>query len=153
MEAGDRQTLLLEHSGELISEGNAIKKAYLSHAKIKKMSPGDILLFYRSQDKHEVTTLGVVEQVEFDLKTVDEIVKLVRKRSVYSVEEIQSTVLKPTTVILFSWHLHLPEPLRLEELIQHGILKTAPQTIMQISHEKYLNIKAASGIDERFTVN
>lgn len=150
---GEEQTLLPEHAGEFITQRNTIGKAYLSHARTKKMSSGDILLFYRSRDQHEITTLGVVEKVSLGLEEADEIQKLVGKRSVYSIEEIEFIALRPTTVILFSWHLHLRTPVNLNELKRNKILKAAPQTVTRISHEKYLNLKIASGIDERFTVN
>ncbi len=150
---GEEQTLLPEHAKEFITERNTIGKAYLSHARIKKLNPGDILLFYRSKDQHQITTLGVVEKVFLGLEEADEIHKLVGKRSVYSPEEIQVIALKPTIVILFSWHLRFRNPLNLSYLQDIDILKAAPQTIMQISHEKYLNLKSKSGMDERFTID
>jgi hypothetical protein len=58
-----RDTTLSEFSGEFQSEGNAIKKAYLSNANNRKLTPGDLLLFYRSRDHMEVTSLGVLEDV------------------------------------------------------------------------------------------
>ncbi len=149
---GDRQTLLMEHSSEFITEGNTIKKAYLSHSRISKISPGDILLFYLSIDKKEITALCVVERA-IQVSHKDEIVKLVGKRTVYTIPEIDEIAKKPTMVILFSWHFQLPRYLKLNELKKMGVLKAAPQSIVQISHEKYLNIKVESGIDERFTVN
>ena len=150
---GEEQTLLPEHAKEFITQRNTIGKAYLSHARIKKLSAGDILLFYRSRDQHKITTLGVVEKVFEGLEEADEIQKLVGKRSVYSPEEMRDIALKPTIVILFSWHLRFRTPPNLNLLRRIEILKAAPQTIMQISHEKYLNLKGRGGIDERFTVN
>ena len=104
-----RQTSLLEHAGEFIVEGNTIKKAYLSNSRIGNLSPGDILLFYRTVDS-EITSLGVVEKVLFGLQDENEIFRNVRKRTVYSMEEIESMAKKPTLVILFKWHFHLPNP-------------------------------------------
>ncbi|KAB3542744.1 MAG: hypothetical protein C5617_008665 [ANME-2 cluster archaeon] len=66
-------------------------------------------------------------------------------------EDIENIAKKPTLVILFTWHFHLPTPLKLNELETMGI--SAPQSIAQISDEKYLRIKTRGGIDERFTVN
>jgi hypothetical protein len=150
---GERQTSLKEHSGEFITEGNTIGKAYLSNSRIKKIVPGDILLFYRSRDKRAITTLGVVDEVHSGLEEVDRIIALAGKRTVYSKEEIGEMANKPITVILFLWHLQLPTPLQLSELRRLGILKAAPQTVMQIQHDKYALIKTASGIDGRFTVD
>lgn len=59
---------------------------------------------------------------------------------------------KPTLVILFRWHFHLPNPLKLSELQDLEILKRAPQSIHEINHEKYQKIKKEGNIDERFTI-
>ncbi len=147
-----RQTKLPEHLGEFIIEGNTIKKAYICHSRITKMSTGDILLFYRSQDK-ELTSLGVVEKVYSGLRDKDKIARLVGKRTVYSIGEIEKMAKKPTMVILFTWHFHLPTPLKFDELKRMNVLKGAPRSIVQISHDQYLKIKTNGGVDERFTVN
>ncbi len=148
---GGRQTALSEHAGEFIVEGNTIKKAYLSHSKIKNISPGDILLFYRTVDKREITSLGVVGKTFHGLQDKNEIFRYVRNRTVYPMEEIEDFAKKPTLVILFTWHFHLPNPLKLVDLKTMGI--SAPQSIAQISDEKYLRIKTRGGINERFTVD
>ncbi|MCJ7772068.1 MAG: hypothetical protein MUP22_02925 [Desulfobacterales bacterium] len=145
-----RQTSLSEHAGEFIVEGNTINKAYLSSSRIRNLSPGDILLFYRTVDS-EITSVGVVERVLYGLQDKDEIFRNVRKRTVYSMEEIDEMAEKPTLVILFKWHFHLPNPLKLKDLKTIGVF--APQSIAQITDEKYLQIKMRGGIDERFTVN
>jgi hypothetical protein len=148
-----RQTKITEHSGEFIIEGNTIKKAYLSHSKIKKMSPGDIVLFYRSRDQSKVTSVGVIESVHVSIQNPDIITRLVGKRTVYSRYEIEDFVRKPTTVILFLHNFHLKIPIQLNELINMGVLINAPQSIIEISNDSYLKIKERGGIDERFTVN
>ena len=150
---GGRQTTLDEHAGEFVIEGNTIKKAYICHSKIKKISPGDILLFYRSRDRRELTSLGVVEKISPGQKDKDEIMKIVGKRTVYSPAEVGKMAEKPTMVILFTWHFHLSNPLKLGKLKEKEVLKSAPQSIIQISHKKYLKIKSRGGIDERFTVD
>lgn len=148
-----RQTRIFEHAGGFIVEGNTIKKAYLCHSRITKVSPGDLLLFYRSRDRSEITTLGVVEKAFQSIQDKAEIMRHVGKRTVYSVDEIEHMARKPTIVILFTWHFHFPNPLKLKELIEIGVLIGAPQSITQISHEKYQLIKSGGGIDERFTID
>jgi len=145
-----RQTTLGEHSGEFIVEGNAITKAYLCRAKSKEIAQGDILLFYRSRDK-ELTSVGVVENVLYDLTDPDLILEHVSRRTVYSVNEIKVIAEKPTTVILFTWHCHLKPPLSLAELNKRKIVKTWPQSIMKIKHDAYLAIKGQGNIDGRIT--
>ena len=148
-----RQPTLFEFCGELIIEGNTIKKAYLSHSRIIKMSEGDILLFYRSVDERRITSMGVIERVYHDIRNPDEIIRYVGKRSVYTKKEIEEIAKKPTKVILFKQHFHLKNPLALDYLRTNNILSGAPQSIVRIPHEKYLRIKRGGDINECFTIN
>jgi GNAT superfamily N-acetyltransferase len=116
--------------------GNAIKMAYLCFANTKKIDPGDIVLFYRSADEQAITTLGVVESCE-TLSDSESIVARVKRRTVYSQEEIDDMAKKPTKVILFRLVRHLHRPPRLADLKATGVLKGAPQSITKLSHENF----------------
>jgi hypothetical protein len=147
-----RQTILSEHAGEFIIEGNTIKKAYLSHSKIKKMTPGDIILFYRSNDLQAITSIEVVEAVHTGLSDSNQILKLTGKRTVFSREEIESLVKEgPISVFLFRHHLHLDKPLTLEKLVGAKVLEAQPRSVTEIYEEGYSEIKKMSGINERLT--
>ncbi len=147
-----RQSSLSEHTGEMIIEGNTIKKAYLCNSKIKKINNGDILLFYRSEDS-KITSIGVAESVHEGLSDPEEIRRIVGKRTVYSDAELKEMSKKPTTVIIFRHHFHLKNPVNLNYMIEQNILKGAPQSIVEIDHNCYKAIRAEGGVDERFTVN
>jgi len=148
-----RQTTLLEHAGQFIVEGNTIKKAYLSHSRILKIQPGDIVLFYLSGGVSQVTSIGVVESVHSRIKSADEIMRIVGKRTVYSHEDIEQMAEKPTTIILFYHLFHFPTPIQFEELKIIGALTGPPQSICGIDEESYRKIIKRSGINERFTVH
>jgi hypothetical protein len=142
-----RQTSWTEYTDGFIVEGNAIKKAYISRAKVLKMEPGDIILFYRSQDIHAITSLGVVEDVYTNIMKSADILRLVGKRTVYSPNEIEQWK-KPVLVILFRHYFHFKTPISLSKMnIYH------PQSIMRLENYVYKAIKTSSGIDECFTVN
>lgn len=149
----ERQTKIIEHAGSFIVEGNTIKKAYLSHSRIRKMDAGDIVLFYRSKDQSSVTSIGVIESVNTKVRDAEKIIRFVGKRTVYSRDEIEEFAKKPTTIILFRHHFHLKNPLHLDKLKELGVLAGAPQSIIEIDHDKYLKIKERGGVDERFTFN
>jgi rRNA-processing protein FCF1/predicted RNA-binding protein with PUA-like domain len=151
----ERQSSLYEHQNKFIVEGNAIKKAYLSHSNIKKISKGDLLLFYRSTDYKSITCIGVVENVIPNLEDADEITKQVGKRTVYSPQEINEIAdhESPTLVLLFIFSTWIPHKVSLVHLKEINVLNNAPQTIQEISHESYLKIKKAGGIDAGFTIN
>jgi len=146
-----RQTMLTEFSGDFIVEGNTIKKAYLSHTPVQKISEGDVLLFYRSHDRHEITTLGVVEKV-YHLNDANKIAEKVKNRTVYDFKEIQEYAKKQTLVLLFRSHFHLPQQIKINKLVELKVLPCAPPTMREIEHEAYLQIKKEGLLDERYTV-
>jgi hypothetical protein len=149
-----RQTTLLEHSGGFIVEGNTIKKAYLSHSNIRRMGPGDLILFYRSEDLQAITSIGVVESICTGVSDAESVLRLAGKRTVFSRQEIDKLVLDgPVSVFLFRHHIHLTKPLGLIELLDSGVLKGAPQSAMELSQEKYNKIKEIGDIDGRFTIH
>ncbi|MFH1095838.1 MAG: EVE domain-containing protein [Candidatus Micrarchaeota archaeon] len=148
-----RNSRLSEFSGEMIVEGNSITKAYLCNAKIKKMKPGDVVLFYQSGGKSEITCLGTVEQVYQNQTDAQQIRKIVGKRTVYSLTEIGRMALKPTLVIRFRWHFDLKKPLKYMVLSTNRVLAGPPQSILQLNEEQYRTIKALAGIDPRFILS
>lgn len=119
--------------------GNAIKLAYLCHARIGGISSGDILLFYRSEDKRAITSVGVAEYVH-DFGDPSRIVQLVSKRTVYTFDEIVEMSQKRTKVILFRLASHLPSQLKYNWLISNNVVNGPIQTIRRISHESFRKI-------------
>jgi hypothetical protein len=149
----NRQPKLTEFSGQLLSEGNAIKKAYLSHANTRQIEQDDVLLFYRTHDHMEITSLGVCEQVEYEVTEAETVQELVGERSVFTDREIAKMVESPTTVILFKWHFELENPLHYQVLLDEDVLSGALQSIQEIDESSYQYIRENGGIDGRFTVN
>jgi len=147
-----RQTLLSEHLGEFITEGNPIKKAYLCHSNSRDISKGDILIFYRSVDKQDIFAIGIVDEVEV-MEDPFEIYSKVYTRSVYSLKEINKMSGKPVLVLLFLLQTYLKNPITLSNLLKSNVLKGAPMSITKISDEAYAIIKKEGEIDERFTIN
>jgi len=143
----------LEYGGDLLAEGNAITKAYLGHPRVKKMSDGDILLFYRSRVESGITALGVIEDVYYDIASSDDVIRIVGKRTVFDRAGINEMTESPVTIIKFRFHFYLKDRLNPNDLQEIGISTTALQSILQINHENYLQIKKKGGIDERFTVD
>lgn len=128
----DRQMPLFSSSN---TAGNAIKMAYLCHAQTKSINQGDIVLFYRSGDDRALTSVGVVESYD-TLDNAEDIIARVKRRTVYSMDEIQQMARKPTRVMLFRLVRHLDAPLTQEWLERARVLRGAPQSITRISHDK-----------------
>ncbi len=138
---------------EINIPGNAIKKAYLSNSPIKKIRSGDLLLFYRSHDQMAITSIGIVDQEPIHTNEPEKVVGIVGQRSVYRYDEIKDMAHRPILVILFRHHLNFPNPLNLKYLNQHNIIKSAPQSIIELNHNQYVAIKKGGKLDERFTVS
>lgn len=149
----DRQPKLREFEGQFFSEGNAIKKAYVSRSPTRQLEPEDILLFYRTEDHKSITSLGVVEQVEYNVTDPDTIQEIVGRRSVFTRHELSEYTNKPTTVILFTWHFDLTNPIHYQQLLDEGVIDGSIQSIQRIDQPDYKYIRGAGGIDERFTIN
>lgn len=151
--SSERQSRLEEYLGQFLAEGNAIKKAFLSKSRTKKIRPGDLLLFYRSQDAQAVTSIGVCEQVLNNMDDPDDIHRVVGRRSVFSDEEISERASQNIMVILFRWHFDLENPVGYHDLLGEGIISAPFQGIIEIEHNGYKYIKEEGGMDERFTFN
>ncbi|EQD25164.1 MAG: hypothetical protein D084_Lepto4C00232G0004 [Leptospirillum sp. Group IV 'UBA BS'] len=147
-----RAPLFPQFKGSFLSEGLAIKKAYLSHALIRSISPGDLVFFYRSEDSQALTTLGIVENIGERMTDPSEIIQMVGERSVYSRDEIEDFSRNPTLVILFQFLFHLQPSMKYQDLIQFGILNGHPQSIVQIGEKSFCEIVKNGRVDERFIV-
>lgn len=124
--------------------GNAIKMAYLCHAQTQQISPGSLVLFYRSRDERALTSVGVVESYE-TLSDAADIVALVKRRTVYSMDDIEKMAKKPTRVMLFRLVRHLVNPLSQAWLENEHVLRGPPQSITHISNDKFEKILAHGG--------
>ncbi len=129
--------------------GNGLTLAYLCHAKLKNILPGDVIIFYRSHDLREATTLGVVE-LSFITNDQDEIARNVAKRTVFSMDEIRDMASEsPVRVILFRLALHFPTRVSHQELELQGVIKGNIQSIRKIDHNAFKKIANIAGFASR----
>lgn len=115
--------------------GNAILKAYLCNAPTRKITPGDGVVFIRTNDPPAMlTSVGVVEQTLVS-RSVDEIAAFVGTRTVYSRREIAELCSQPREVlaILFRFDRALTDPIAVEEMIAAGNLNGTVQSITELS--------------------
>lgn len=141
----DIQTKIETHLDEGFSKypedliaNNTIKKAYLSHSQTK-LKEGDLLIFYES-DKKGISNIGVVESYD-KADNLDKLLKLISKRSVFTLDELKKLIEKELSVILFIHSKKYENKLTYDELIKLNIFNAAPQHIQKLDHEKYLIIK------------
>ncbi len=117
------------------SYGNSIRKAYLCNSVIKRLEPGDVLLFYKSKGSMRVTAMGVVEET---LRTLDpvELARFASKRTVYEQRDINAKTLKGSALgILFRYVPLLKHSIALSAIMEAGFAKSHPQSITSLPQE------------------
>lgn len=115
--------------------GNALRKAYLCNASIRKIRQGDILFFYRSCGVANVQVVGVVEKV-YVSSDPGEIAGRVGKRSVYTHADIVELTRKgEVLVLLFMAVKARGVSLSLRAMKDHRVLKAHPQSIQSLNRE------------------
>jgi hypothetical protein len=116
--------------------GNAIKLAYLCHAQTNRIRPGDIVLFYRSLDERAITSLGIVEHFQM-LDDPAQIARVVSRRTVYSMRDIELLARKPTKVMLFRLAHHFSNPITYDSLERKQVVNGNIQTIRKINETSF----------------
>jgi L-amino acid N-acyltransferase YncA len=116
--------------------GNAIRKAYLCHAQLRTLQPGDLLAFYRSTDSQGIRTLGVVENW---IASPDpaRIQQFVARRTVYSMDSIRSMTggEREVLAIRFRQVFHDFPEIPFNDLKTASVVAGPPQTIVRARPE------------------
>lgn len=112
--------------------GNSIRKAYLCRAGTRAIQPGDVILFYRSEDAQSVTVVGVLEDAMVS-GSPDAIASHVGKRTVYTYDDICAMCGGGEVLsLLFRYAHSVSCPIHLTELEQEGFLISPPQSIQRM---------------------
>lgn len=113
--------------------GNGIKKAYLCHAQIKRISRGDSLYFYQSSGGKTsgILAIGIAEDV-MRSNDPDAITRFVGNRTVYTHAQIATLCGKEVLAIRFRRVFLLQGPVSLKMLVDSGVIRGAPQSIAQV---------------------
>ncbi|SEO57893.1 N-acetyltransferase [Aquisalimonas asiatica] len=127
------------------SAGNAIKLAYLCHAPTKRVTEGDIVLFYRSHDDRALTSIGVVEEYH-TLNDVNAIARAVSRRTVYDMKDIAEMAKKETRVMLFRLVGHFDDPVPHNWLQDNDIVKGSIQSIQGLDNAEFQKVMAHVGM-------
>lgn len=115
--------------------GNALRKAYVSSSRVRSLEPGDVLLFYRSDDLQAVTTVGVVDDVG-SFTEIELLTRFVSRRTVYSSADLEARLTNgPALAILFRYDRTLSRRISLVDLIQNRVATAAPQSFTKARQE------------------
>ncbi len=134
------------------TSANAIKKAFITNSKIKMIKPNDILLFYASQDKKAITTLGIVETTWNKFETREEIFNIVRKRTAYNEIELMSETSLDSLVIMFKHYITFNKPITYKFLLENGIINGPIQGPMSIKKEMLKKVIIEGNSKEMFSI-
>jgi hypothetical protein len=128
---------------------NALSKVYISRSHFKALNSGDIIVFYMTGGiyKGVVTTYGIVEDVIDNIADVDMFIKLCKKRSVFTDEELRKhwnyyPKLKPFIVKFIYAHSFRKRP-NLKWLIENEIVSdvnSVPRGFKEISRDNFYKI-------------
>lgn len=127
---------------------NSLRKAYLCHSNIKQIIPGSIILFYSSEKKKAITSLGVVDAVFDKFDNFDEMYNLVKRRTAYSEDELREEFRTDTLVILFKLYYSFDNYVSFDYLIKNKIIKGSIQTAMHIDKDDLLKILDECKLDK-----
>jgi L-amino acid N-acyltransferase YncA len=111
--------------------GNAIRKAYLSHANVRDIAPGSLLWFYRSESGQGLVALGVAERTVRS-RDPDEIARAVAKRTVYSLDQIRALCEKEVLAVVFRQARVIQPAIPASQLMSGGVFTQPPQSITRI---------------------
>lgn len=140
----------------------ALRKVYISHSIERDLRSGDVVAFYRTGGLYRgvVTTLGIVENIVTDFKDVGDMIKLSRKRTVLTDQDIAGYwdryAGKRPFLVNFLFAYSLPKRPNLAKLIELGIIpnvECAPRGFTRISWDNFHKIVRASETDENLIVN
>jgi predicted nucleic acid-binding protein len=141
---------------------NAISKVYICRSVERNLHSGDVIVFYRTGGLYKgvVTTVGAVENVVTDIKDEDTFVRLCRKRSVFSDEELRKHWnYRPRNrpfIVNFLYVCSFPRRINLKRLIELGVIAdvtSAPRGFAPLSRAKFQNIIREAQLDESIVVD
>jgi len=145
---------------------NAVQKVYISRSFNRNISPGDLILFYRTGGYHKsvITTIGVVESVHNNIESEKQFVELCRKRSVFDDKELKrhwnykfpNGKWVAPFIVNFLYVYTFPKRLNLAKLIELGIIKdihSAPRGFEAISLQHFNTIIKESNTDENYIID
>ncbi|HYU99248.1 MAG TPA: PIN domain-containing protein [Pyrinomonadaceae bacterium] len=142
---------------------NALRKVYISRSHRKDMVSGDIIVFYRTASggaghyTSVATTLGVVESVIHPVPSLEDFIRLCRKRSVFSDDELKQhwnyyPKLKPFIVNFLFIH-SFPKRPNLATLKEEKIIVDAPRGFDEIPAESFQKLITISNANKRLIVD
>lgn len=141
---------------------NAISKVYVSRALQPHPQKGDVLIFYRTGGlyKSVVSTIGLVQEVIYDIKTEEEFIKHCRKGSVFPENDLKAmwnyNKNNRPFIVRFFYVYSFPHRINMKALIDLGIIHgvgDAPRGFKLITTEQFKTITKETKSNESFIID
>ncbi len=141
---------------------NAISKVYISRSIERNIHPGDVIVFYRTGGfyKSVITTIGVAEGIVDNIPTEVDFIRLCRKRSVFTDEQLANywrfRKMNRPFIVNFLYVYSFPKRINLQKLIEIGVIPSAndaPRGFTQISVKNLRDILQECQVDESLVVD
>jgi len=145
---------------------NAISKVYVSRSIERDLHSGDVIVFYRTADRYPayhnsvVTTVGVVENIFDNIPTEQDFIRLTRKRSVFTDEDLSKQWNQYRTnrpfIVNFLYVYSFPKRINLQRLIEIGVIFSVndpPRGFRPISVKNLKDILQECQADESIAVD
>ena len=141
---------------------NAISKVYISRSIERNIHPGDVIVFYRTGGfyKSVVTTIGVAEGIIDNIPTEADFIRLCRKRSVFTDEQLANhwrfRKMNRPFIVNFLYAYSFPKRINLQKLIEIGVISSvndAPRGFTPISIKNLRDILRECQADESLVVD
>ncbi len=141
---------------------NGISKVYVSRAIQPHPTKGDLLVFYRTGGyyKSVVSTIGLVQEVIYDIETESDFIKQCRKGSVFPETELKAmwnyNKNSRPFVVRFLYVYSFPHRINMQRLIELKILQgvdDAPRGFKPITRDQFELILKDTKSNESFIVD
>jgi predicted nucleic acid-binding protein len=139
---------------------NAIKKVYISRSINRNLNSGDLVLFYRTGGHYAgvVSTIGVVDNIETNIRDENHFIELCRKRSVFDNTELKKywnwNKNNRPFVVNFLYIDSFPMPkVNLKKLRELNIIQYAPRGFEPLSDAKFELILKEARADESYIID
>lgn len=140
---------------------NAIRKVYVSRSYFRDLHRGDTIVFYRTGGyyKSVVSTLGIVEEIDDNIVSEERFIRLCRKRSVFTDDELKAQWRYSRNrpfIVSFLYAYSFPRRPNMKELIDNDVIKdveSAPRGFEPLTTEQFQTILRLSQANPRIVID
>ena len=138
---------------------NSIRKVYVSRSIFRALHSGDTILFYRTGGHYAsvLTTLGIVDKVHHNIESEEHFLRLCRKRSVFSDDELRKqwnyNIRNRPFVVEFLYAYSFPRRPNLAKLRENNVIQDAPRGFESITERQLSEILSFSETETGFIVD